>query len=121
MKKLVRLTESDLHRIVKESVNRVLTNEGVFDSFSKRKENSEIKKENEAPKDHIYSVKELQQMYDNYREINDFQRRVVDAAMWVRARMANYHGYTKEWHNIAVKDGKLYYYDGGELARIPQH
>jgi hypothetical protein len=31
MKKLVRLTESDLHRIVKESVNKVLYNEGIGD------------------------------------------------------------------------------------------
>jgi hypothetical protein len=33
MKKLIRLTESDLHRIVKESVNKVLCNEGFGDKF----------------------------------------------------------------------------------------
>jgi len=32
-KKLIRLTENDLHRIVKESVNRVLYNEGLGDRF----------------------------------------------------------------------------------------
>ena len=35
MKKLIRLTESDLHNIVKESVNRILKEEGLddFESF----------------------------------------------------------------------------------------
>ena len=33
MKKMIKLTESDLHKIVKESVNRVLYNEGLGDSF----------------------------------------------------------------------------------------
>ena len=33
MKKMIKLTEGDLHRIVKESVNRVLYNEGLGDSF----------------------------------------------------------------------------------------
>ena len=33
MKKLIRLTESDLHRIVKESVNKVLCNEGIGDKL----------------------------------------------------------------------------------------
>ena len=33
MKRLVRLSEGDLHRIVKESVNKVLYNEGIGDRF----------------------------------------------------------------------------------------
>ena len=41
-KKLIRLTESDLHRIVKESVQRILAengeNEGLFDFFKKKKQ-----------------------------------------------------------------------------------
>ena len=32
-KKMIRLTESDLNKIVKESVNRVLYNEGLGDRF----------------------------------------------------------------------------------------
>ena len=40
--KLIRLTESDLHRIVKESVERILAengeNEGLFDFFKKKKQ-----------------------------------------------------------------------------------
>lgn len=115
---IIRLTESDLHRIVKESVNRILVNEGIFDFFRKKKEPEITKKEDEVPKDHIYSVKELQWLYDNQRELNDFQRKVLNAAMWVRARMANYHGYTKEWPNIFLKNGETYYYrNNGELRK----
>lgn len=98
-----------------------MVNEGIFDFFKKKEEPEITKKEDETPKGHIYSVKELQWLYDNQKELNDFQRKVLNAAMWVRARKANYHGYTKEWHNIAVKGGKLYYYEGSELRRIPQH
>ena len=39
MKRIVRLTESDLHRVVNESVKSVLVNEGLFDKlFGKKKE-----------------------------------------------------------------------------------
>lgn len=37
MKRIVRLTESDLHRIVRRSVNKVL-NEGLFDAFRGKKD-----------------------------------------------------------------------------------
>ena len=36
-KKLIRLTESDLHRIIMETVNKVLINEGLFDRFRRSK------------------------------------------------------------------------------------
>lgn len=114
-KRLIRLTESDLHRIVKESVDAVMANLNRHNS----KPEPPVEDKEEIPKDHIYSVKELKWMYEHYRELNDIERKVLDAAMWVRARLANYHGYTKEWHNIALKDGKTYWYYNGELLRTP--
>ena len=39
MKQIIRLTESDLHRIVKESVEKILSeevDEGIFDFFKKK-------------------------------------------------------------------------------------
>lgn len=33
MKRVTKLTESDLHRIIRESVKRVLSEEGQYDSF----------------------------------------------------------------------------------------
>jgi hypothetical protein len=41
MKKIVRLTESDLHRIVKESVRRVIDEAVVVDMMGRR-ENEDI-------------------------------------------------------------------------------
>ena len=39
MKQIIRLTESDLHRVINESVKRILVNEGFFDKlFGKKKE-----------------------------------------------------------------------------------
>ena len=117
MKRRIRLTESDLHKIVKESVEKVL-DEGIFDFF-KNKKPEMTKNEDETPKDHVYSVKELQWLYDNQENLNDIEKKVLNAAMWVRARMTNYNGYTKKWYNIALKDGKTYYYKGGVLTRTP--
>lgn len=113
-KQIIRLTENDLHRIVKESVDMVMAN---LNKGKNDKLEPEI--EDEVPKDHIYSVKELQWLYNNQNGLNDIERKVLDAAMWVRARMANYHGYTKEWYNIALKDGKTYWYYNGEMLRTP--
>lgn len=41
MEKIIRLTESDLHNIVKESVNRILR-EGFMDKFKKKKHDKEL-------------------------------------------------------------------------------
>ena len=39
MKQIIRLTESDLHKVINESVKRILVNEGFFDKlFGKKKE-----------------------------------------------------------------------------------
>lgn len=119
-KKIIRLTENDIHRIVCETVNNILE-EGFFDK-SKKKSEPEVRPEieNEPPQNHIYSVKELQWLYDNQNSINDFERNILSAAMWLRAMKANYHGYTKEWHNIILRDGETYYYDNnGKLRKTP--
>lgn len=70
----------------------------------------------------IFSEKELQDLYDNQDNLTKAEERVLDAAMWVRARMANFHGYTDRWYNVGVKDQKIYYWDlDGEKHLIPSY
>ena len=57
--------------------------------------------------------------YDNQGELSPIEQKVLNAGMWVRARRANYHGYAKEWPNIAVRNGEIFYFDNGELKKIP--
>lgn len=117
-KKLVRLTEEDLHKIVKESINNVMA-EGFFDIFRK-KPSPEPEKKEEPVQDHVYSAKEMQWLYDNQKDLTPIQQKALKAGMWVRAMKANYHGYAKEWPNIVVKDGEVYYYRDGKLTKIPK-
>lgn len=50
MKQIIRLTESDLHRVVNESVKSVLVNEGLFDKlFGKKKEPPRMPVQRENP------------------------------------------------------------------------
>ena len=101
MNKLIRLTEQDLHRIVKESVQRIL-------------------KEEDESQNHIYSEKEMKWLYDNQGELTPLQQKVLNAGMWVRAMQANYHGYAKRWPNIKVENGEIFYFDrDGEIRRVP--
>lgn len=101
MKKLIRLTEGDIHRIIKESVRRIIK--------------EEIDQEN-----HIYSEKEMKWLYDNQDGLSPLQQKVLNAGMWVRAMQANYHGYAKRWPNIKVQNGEIFYYDrNGEMKRVP--
>lgn len=94
----IRLTEKILHRIIKESVSRIL----------RESEN------------HTYSEKEMQSLYDNQNSLSPLEQKVLNAGMWLRARKANYHGYAKGWPNIKVMDGEIYYFDdAGELRKIP--
>ena len=97
-KKLIKLTERDLHRIIKESVDSILNDRG---------------------QDHTYSEKEMKWLYDNQGELSPIEQKVLNAGMWVRARRANYHGYAKEWPNIAVINGEIFYYENGKLEKIP--
>ena len=109
-KKIIRLTESDLHKIVKESVCKILVNEGLLSGlFGKKKEISSPQDEEES-QDHVYSEKEMQWLYDNQNDLSPIERKVLRAGMWVRAMKANYHGYAKDWPNIILKDGETFYY-----------
>ena len=73
-KKLIRLTESDLHRIVKESVNRVLYNEGLGDRFRGAwngfKQGAEQQNYNEVRSDVLATVRKFAQygLQDNPQE-----------------------------------------------------
>jgi len=101
MRKVIRLTESDIHRIVKESVRKILREE--FDQ-----------------ENHIYSEKEMKWLYDNQDGLSPLQAKVLNAGMWVRAMQANYHGYAERWPNIKVQNGEIFYYDrNGEMKRVP--
>ena len=102
-KEVIRLTENDLHIIVRETVNKIL---------------KESEEGNES-QNHIYSEKEMKWLYDNQNGLSPLQQKVLNAGMWVRARRANYHGYAKEWPNIAVINGEIFYYENGKLERIP--
>ena len=101
MRKVIRLTENDIHRIVKESVKKILREE--FDQ-----------------ENHIYSEKEMKWLYDNQDGLSPLQQKVLNAGMWVRAMQANYHGYAERWPNIKVQNGEIFYYDrNGEMKRVP--
>ena len=117
-KNIIRLTESDLHRIVKESVRKILVNEGLLSGlFGKKKEVSSPQVE-EEPQDHVYSEKEMQWLYDNQDDLSSIERKVLRAGMWWRAMQANYHGYAKNWPNIILKDGETFYYGrNGEVRK----
>jgi hypothetical protein len=77
MKKI--LSESTLLRLIENCVQKVM--EGL------------------APQGydgHIFSAQELKSMYDNQNGLDEVQQKALNAAMWVRARNANYHGYSKD-------------------------
>ena len=91
-KKLIRLTEGDLHRIVKESVNRVL-NEGVFGS--------------EPP--YYWSISELRKSGANLGEWESYQC-VEDSASSDDSMQSEF-----ETPDDAYSDGleQLKYYNNG--------
>lgn len=55
----------------------------------------------------VYSAIELQRLYDNQKGLSDLERRVLNVAMWLRARHSNYHGYAKQWYNVTVENGVI--------------
>ena len=106
---IIRLTENDLHRMVMEVVNRMIT---------ERREGDHKFVKGDVPQDHIFSEKEMQWLYDNQDKLSPIQQKVLNAGMWVRARQANYHGYAKRWSNIILKNGETYYYESnGEIRK----
>ena len=94
---IIRLTESDFHRIVMEAVDKIL---------------------NDGAQDHTYSEKEMKWLYNNQDKLSPIQQKVLNAGMWVRARKANYHGYVKEWPNIVVRNGEIFYFENGNLRKV---
>lgn len=101
----ITVNESRLRGIVEKAIARVL-NEGVepaaYDDAN-----------------HTYTEKEMQWLYDNQDGLSDIQRKVLNAGMWWRARMANYNGYVEQWPNIVTKDGAVFYYDdNGSLKQL---
>jgi hypothetical protein len=48
MKKIIRLTESDLHRIVKESVERILREDVLGNDWREKEDNNEVMNNYEA-------------------------------------------------------------------------
>ena len=108
--KIIRLTESDLHKIVKESVCKILVNEGLLSGLFGKKKETQNPKVEEEPQNHVYSEKGMQWLYDNQDDLSPIERKVLKAGMWVRAMKANYHGYAKDWPNIILKDGETFYY-----------
>lgn len=65
-KQVIRLTESDLHRIVKESVNMIL-NEGFFDKMKSRFGKKPQQKKIEQPKDSMNEYdKEVKRIKEKY-------------------------------------------------------
>ncbi len=115
-KKIIRLTESDLHSIVKESVHRILANEGWLFGKKSKKPNELVDKK---PQKHIYSEKEMQDLYDNQDRLSPLEKKVLDGGMWVRAMQANYNGYTKRWPNIILDNGEIFYYNrDGKIRKV---
>lgn len=117
MKQTIKLTESELKNIIISEVKKVL-NEGLFDIFKKKNGPIEPSDETNEEQNHIYSVKEMQWLYDNQQNLTPLQQKVLNAGMWVRARQANYHGYAEKWPNIRVKDGEIFYWDKGQLRKV---
>lgn len=118
-KQIIRLAESDLHKIVKESVHKILVNEGLLSGFFSKKREIPSPHVEEEPQDHVYSVKEMQWLYDNQDDLSPIERKVLRAGMWVRAMKANYHGYAKDWPNIILKDGETFYHaKDGRIRKV---
>ena len=115
--KIIRLTESDLHKIVKESVCKILVNEGLLNGLFGKKKETQNPQVEEEPQNHVYSEKEMQWLYDNQDDLSPIEKKVLKAGMWVRAMKANYHGYAKDWSNIILKDGETFYYANDGRAR----
>ena len=79
-KKLIRLTESDLHRIVKESVNRIL----------RESNNSGIEITSDA-EDVALSSDRIRQLFNKYRNreisLNDLQKEIENETSWESLRL----------------------------------
>lgn len=59
-----------------------------------------------------YRPMDVEKLYNEQKQrgskISKFERYVVEAAMWARARSNNYHGYHSKWPAVEYKNGKFY-------------
>lgn len=108
----IHTNENRLRKMIREDIKSIFSKNG-----NNGNQPTPSNVQNNTPQDHIYSSKELQWLYDNQDELNSIQQDVLRAAMWARAMYAGYHGYSKQWQCIAVKNGELYYYDKNNNMR----
>lgn len=59
-----------------------------------------------------YRPMDVEKLYNMQKQrgykISKFERYVIEAAMWARARSNNYHGYYPKWLAVEYKNGKFY-------------
>ena len=59
-----------------------------------------------------YRPIDVEKLYNAQKQrgskISKFEKYVVEAAMWARARSNNYHGYHSKWPAVEYKNGKFY-------------
>ena len=59
-----------------------------------------------------YRPMDVEKLYNAQKQrgskISKFEKYVVEAAMWARARSNNYHGYHSKWPAVEYKNGKFY-------------
>lgn len=125
MKNTIRITESDLRNLIKESVTNILKEA----NWLSRKNTQETPKlvdmlrcphavkmtqdanGNEVIESAYYKPQDLQNLYSNQKGLSRFERIVLKKAMWGRARRTNYHGYDKDWGIVWYKNNTFYVND----------
>ena len=93
--KQVKLTESELKDLIKECIVEELSNNSRY--FSPR------------------DITQLMQRAKSGEKLSRFEHYTLEAALWARARSANYHGYSDVIPAVEYRDGVFYAetkYDG---------
>lgn len=126
MKQLIRLTESDLHNIIIESVNNIINEKKWFGNKNDNQTKETLSNMllcprsvkftndedgNELIATAYYKSQDLEKLYNNQDNLCRFERIVLNKAMWGRAMRANYHGYDEDWGIVWYKDGAFYVND----------
>lgn len=141
MKKTIRITESDLRNLIKESVTNILK-EANWLSRNNTQDTQKLvdmlrcphavkmtqdANGNEIIESAYYKQQDLQNLYSNQNNLSRFEKIVLKKAMTGRARRANYHGYDKDWGIVWYKNntfyvndinGKLITFDNNDFKRI---
>lgn len=133
MKNTIRITESDLRNLIKESVTNILKEANWFSR--KKTQDTQVTPKlvdmlrcphavkmiqdangNEIIESAYYKPQDLQNLYSNQKGLSRFERIVLNKAMGGRACRANYHGYDKDWGIVWYKNNTFYVNDrNGEL------